>query len=991
MKIGKFKKIAAIGLALTMAIGLLYTSGTVNATNDQVQSDQTLSIDDIDKPISVYTNAGPVLKSAKKATNQLIKEENTGVTLNKEAVYNPETKKVDITLESYSTGKVTTTGKPLDIVLVLDQSGSMAQYFGEGQNRKQKQAAMQETVKSFLDDLYNNVKDVENVTHNVGIVTFGSNASILKQILDIKGQSNVGSNWFPRYENNIDILKDAIDGLGSNPSGATSTDEGMSEAEDMLQNRWDNGNDKVVILFTDGVPTTMSDFSDTVANDALASANRLKQSGATVYSVGIFEGADKNFLGSVYDENKTYEENSNSFFRNFANSEKANRFMNLLSSNTPAQNNGLSLGIQTKDIVVGQETVIDYNYIRDDENGTWYKNWRGEWVELKWYEDRNWYTDYYKREEIGSHIEYDYRPKTVITNNFGCNNQQDPGYFLTADDSDSLNEIFDNIFNQTVVPQVALSQSTVVTDTLSEYLVLPDGFNEENVKVYTSEYLGNDDFDDKLTPVNDAKIIVDPTTKKISVSNFDYGSNLVIDADSDKGISTSGKKLVIQFSVDVTPGFIGGNNVPTNDYENSGISDPEISTLDQKFNEEDANIDMNYITDTFDQSIYIGNQYSNFEDFITNGLDKISYTSGDKTYYLGDPTTNQFVNIKYTVKSSDNKTVIGTYTVNAGNSTGTWNSENRFDTTKLINTTKFNIDIEVTPSITGNQVHDERDAKEKDVPETLESGLYIFAPELNSHDGELFLGNTENNLNQYVTVNEDGWYCTDTEAENVPQPKGAKPKLDIIVNGTDINNNSFTPKKEGKYTFTYTVKNNGVPITVAKYNHTSEDSEHESCDKNDFIINVAGGTINLSKAINSIIDYPLQEDPIFIFKIEQVGNNEVNKTYYRVVRMEHKNDGSFDSSTIPAITGLPAGNYKVTELTSMRFGFVSATLNGEPKNTRSFEFQITENNPIVNISYKNTLEFDDSFSDNDVVVNSFSKNEDGSVKITQDWLNGKGE
>ena len=989
MKIGKFKKIAAIGLALTMAIGLLYTSGTVNATNDQVQSDQTLSIDDIDKPISVYTNAGPVLKSAKKATNQLIKEENTGVTLNKEAVYNPETKKVDITLESYSTGKVTTTGKPLDIVLVLDQSGSMAQYFGEGQNRKQKQAAMQETVKSFLDDLYNNVKDVENVTHNVGIVTFGSNASILKQILDIKGQSNVGSNWFPRYENNIDILKDAIDGLGSNPSGATSTDEGMSEAEDMLQNRWDNGNDKVVILFTDGVPTTMSDFSDTVANDALASANRLKQSGATVYSVGIFEGADKNFLGSVYDENKTYEENSNSIFSNFADSEKANRFMNLLSSNTPEQENGLSLGIEEKRIITGQiwipgETTYEYvGYPNGDyERGGWpfygYEYVgpnRGSYIKVT--------TEGYFQDRYGD--------RTVITNNFGCDNQQDPGYFLTADDSDSLNEIFDNIFNQTVVPQVALSQSTVVADTLSEYLVLPDGFNEENVKVYTSEYLGNDDFSDNLTPVNDAKIKVDPTTKKISVSNFDYGNNLVIDADPDKGISTSGKKLVIQFSVDVTPGFIGGNNVPTNDYENSGISDPEISTLDQKFNEEDANIDINYTTDTFDQSIYIGNQYDSFEDFITNGLNEMTYTFNGDEYHLGDEATNQYVDIVYTVKSSDNETVIGTYTVKAGESTGTWILQYGFDTTGLENTKMFNINVDVTSHIPNDQANDSRKAEIDNVTSSLESYLYIFAPELNSHDGELFLGNTENNLNQYVTVNGEGWYCTDTEAENVPQPKGAKPNLDIIVNGTDVSNNSFTPKNVGKYTFTYTVKNNGKPITVAKYNHNSSDTEHSDCHKNDFIINVAGGTINLSKAINSIIDYPLQEDPIFIFKIEQVGNNEVNKTYYRVVRMEHKNDGSFDSSTIPAITGLPAGNYKVTELTSMRFGFVSATLNGEPKNTRSFEFQITENNPIVNISYKNTLEFDDSFSDNDVVVNSFSKNEDGSVKITQDWLNGKGE
>ncbi len=93
MKIGKFKKIAAIGLALTMAIGLLYTSGTVNATDDNKKKDLT--------PEGVELN--------KTATS------------NNDGTYN-------ITLDAFSTGYTETINKtvPTDIILVLDQSGSNA-------------------------------------------------------------------------------------------------------------------------------------------------------------------------------------------------------------------------------------------------------------------------------------------------------------------------------------------------------------------------------------------------------------------------------------------------------------------------------------------------------------------------------------------------------------------------------------------------------------------------------------------------------------------------------------------------------------------------------------------------------------------------------------------------------------------------------------------------------------------------------------------------
>ena len=69
MKIGKFKKIAAIGLALTMAIGLLYTSGTVNATDDSLNKENATeqkqpTIDELNISAQNYTNAGPLIKKS---------------------------------------------------------------------------------------------------------------------------------------------------------------------------------------------------------------------------------------------------------------------------------------------------------------------------------------------------------------------------------------------------------------------------------------------------------------------------------------------------------------------------------------------------------------------------------------------------------------------------------------------------------------------------------------------------------------------------------------------------------------------------------------------------------------------------------------------------------------------------------------------------------------------------------------------------------------
>ena len=89
------------------------------------------------------------------------------------------------------------------------------------------------------------------------------------------------------------------------PAGATRADEGMSLVTGMSSGRSDAK--KVVVFFTDGTPTDFREFSPGVASDAVKDAKSMKDAGAMVYSIGIFEGADPNVdpvAGSASNENK---------------------------------------------------------------------------------------------------------------------------------------------------------------------------------------------------------------------------------------------------------------------------------------------------------------------------------------------------------------------------------------------------------------------------------------------------------------------------------------------------------------------------------------------------------------------------------------------------------------------------------------------------------------------------------------------------------------
>ena len=181
---------------------------------------------------------------------------------------------------------------PLDIVLVLDASGSMDNAMGGGDDTK-RIAALKSAANSFIDEIAKQnaaVKD-EAKQHQVAIVKFaGSKTNKVGNDTDRNGYnySQVMKTLAPCTSDTKGDFSSQVNAI--KPAGATNAAAGLELAKDQTSGRSDAK--KVVIFFTDGTPTEYSDFSPDVASSAVGHAKDMKDAGAAVYSIGIFEGAD---------------------------------------------------------------------------------------------------------------------------------------------------------------------------------------------------------------------------------------------------------------------------------------------------------------------------------------------------------------------------------------------------------------------------------------------------------------------------------------------------------------------------------------------------------------------------------------------------------------------------------------------------------------------------------------------------------------------------
>ena len=415
-----------------------------------------------------------------------------------------------MTLEAYLTNEVTQTvsAQPLDIVLVLDQSGSMAYDFNGNKTGKYsdtRQYTMKLAVANFIDKVGEQYS--EKGDHRMAIVTFGSNAETLQgwTVVDAAGKSP---------------LKNAVGRLPQNPAGATNVGAGIQAAETLMGSGYayagsNMERQKVVIIFTDGVPTKTTDFNTDVATAAIKSGKKLKDADALIYTVGIFNGANPAQLhGDKYDRALVSDDacngevgeywgytNAKAWFSGGAESIRGldiaatNRFLNFLSSNFDA---ATEIGIRedtSHGLVGGQAWEITKNFDRTASN-----------------------------------------------------------YYLTAKDGNSLNGMFQQIIEEISTLEIVADTDAILSDTLSEYFALnvPEGTDAANaITAEKWDCPGKNSDGSYIWKKADTQpeMTIKVTGKTINVTGFDYTENAVT-ATTKEGVTTySGTKLIVTIPI----------------------------------------------------------------------------------------------------------------------------------------------------------------------------------------------------------------------------------------------------------------------------------------------------------------------------------------------------------------------------------------------------------------------------------------------------------
>lgn len=186
---------------------------------------------------------------------------------------------------------------PLDIVLVLDASGSMDDAMGRSDSTKRIDA-LKAAANSFIDKIAESNGKIsdESQRHRVSIVKFSGKKSTdvgndtyrsgkytynYSQVM--KNMTTVDSSGKKSLEDTVNSIK---------PAGSTRADYGLELASSQFASNDRTGATKVVVFFTDGAPTSTNGFESGVADAAVSAAKSMKDSGTTIYTIGIFSGAN---------------------------------------------------------------------------------------------------------------------------------------------------------------------------------------------------------------------------------------------------------------------------------------------------------------------------------------------------------------------------------------------------------------------------------------------------------------------------------------------------------------------------------------------------------------------------------------------------------------------------------------------------------------------------------------------------------------------------
>ena len=452
--------------------------------------------------------------------------------------------------------------------------------------------ALQNAVNSFIDTIAANnsgskiaiVKFAGKETDKIGDDTYNeygytyNYTQIIKNLTEVNNPANVSG------------LKKAVTDLKA--GGATSADFGLKKAqtafgsEDVSSDR-----QRVVIMFTDGVPTSGDKFEKNVANGAISAANTLKKSSkydgydAKVYTIAVYKDA--------------------SVSETLPNDSGINRYMHLVSSNYP--------------------NAIDLSNTGDGN------------------------------------------PKG--------------GYYKVATNEKELSDAFTQIGDAVGNPAITLDNSAVLTDVVAGNFKAPA--NASGVTVYTADYDGSKFADRAAWTDITSNVNVGITGQNVTVTGFDYSANFV--SDDVKTDGTYGKKLIVEFTIKVDRTKTYGGTQLTNTGANIVLGEETIIEVDNP--KVPVSIDYEFKAIADKTKTYDG-----------SGFDIGAEIGGMLTNNPPVGTKNGHVTITYTITDSDGKK-IGTYTILAGQATGTWEAaEGVTDTTTPADAGEYTYKVTCTMS-----------------------------------------------------------------------------------------------------------------------------------------------------------------------------------------------------------------------------------------------------------------------------------------------------
>ena len=232
---------------------------------------------------------------------------------------------------------------PLDIVLVLDVSGSMEDPITSTDTTK-RITILKDSINQFIEGFAENNSKINqaNKQSRISIIKFSGDKSdkvgneTYKNSQFIYNYTQVMSNFFTVTNENKAKLEDVVNSIS--PAGATRSDYAMELALKQIEQSKNDESRKyakrIVFFVTDGQPTTLSNFDDDVANKAITTSKKIKKD-AEVYTFGMFSLTDPSITGHV---------GSGSW----SDAEKFNAYMHGVSSNYPDAQSYKDLGTRAE-------------------------------------------------------------------------------------------------------------------------------------------------------------------------------------------------------------------------------------------------------------------------------------------------------------------------------------------------------------------------------------------------------------------------------------------------------------------------------------------------------------------------------------------------------------------------------------------------------------------------------------------------------------------